>query len=385
VDAKKWIYDVTALTTKVVYNERIGDHDPNAALFVPTADVTALSNGSKKPEPLVLRANAGDCVQVTLRNKLPATGLPAHTGDVPLPADVKPNEWPRSNRVSMHPSLVDYEVTRADGSAVGYNYDSTRGPSDTAIVYTWYVPAKLEGSTINLVDFGDRRGHRHHGLFGALLIEPKGATWTNPATGTTAPHGATADIRWTDAAGVKQSYREHTIQWQDGLNLRDKAGNAIAPGVTIDEPYDLGNRGINYRTERFAGRPGDPADKFSSQVHGDPATPVLRAYAGDRVRIRLLQSSDRGRAHTVVVSGHAWNYLPSDPGSRLVSSEGRLLTAESRTLDLVAGAKGPGGPRLTGDYLYRDASTINQVDAGLWGLLRVHDPATTQAGLPKLQ
>jgi hypothetical protein len=85
------------------------------------------------------------------------------------------------------------------------------------------------------------------------------------------------------------------------------------------------------------------------------------------------------------VSGHAWNYLPSDPGSRLVSSEGRLLTAESRTIDTVAGAKGPSGPRLTGDYLIRDASTINQVDAGLWSLLRVHDPATTQAGLRKLQ
>jgi hypothetical protein len=322
-------------------------------------------------------------VQVTLRKRLPADGgLPATPATCAAPADV--NGWRKSNRVSLHASLVDYDVTVSDGAAVGYNYDSTRAPGETAVVYTWYVPAKLEGSTINLVDLGDRRGHRHHGLFGALVIEPQGANWTNPATGAAAPHGATADIRWTDAAGVKQSYRESTIQWQDGLNLRDRGGAAIRPGVEIDEPYDLGNRGINYRTERFAGRPGDPADTFSSHVHGDPATPVLRAYAGDRLRIRLLLSSDRGRAHTVVVSGHTWNYLPSDPGSRLVSSEGRFLTAESRTLDLVAGAKGPGGPRLLGDYLIRDASTINQVDAGLWSLLRVHDPAALQPGLPRL-
>ncbi len=380
VDAPKRQYDVTALTMKLVYNTRTGDHDPNAALFVPTADAAGVKAGTKAAEPLVLRANAGDCVQVTLRNALPTTGLPAHTGDVPLPADAP---FPSSARVSLHAGLVDYDVTRSDGAAVGYNGDSTTAPGDS-IDYTWYVPAKLEHSTINLVDLADRRGHRHHGLFGALLVEPKGATWTNPATGAAAPHGATADVRWTDASGAKQSYREATLQWQDGLNLRDKAGAAIAPGVEVDDPYDRGGRGINYRTERFGGRAGDPADRFSSAVHGDPATPVLKAYAGDKVRIRLLQSSDRGRARTVLLSGHSWNSLPTDPGSRVTSAEGRLLAAEARTMDVVAGAKGPGASRFSGDYLLRDASTVNQVDAGLWGLFRVFDASATQAGLPTL-
>ena len=50
----------------------------------------------------------------------------------------------------------------------------------------------------------------------------------------------------------------------------------------------MGNRGINYRTERFAPRLAanpEPAWVMSSQVHGDPATPVFRAYKGDPVRL----------------------------------------------------------------------------------------------------
>src|SRR6185503_15943752 len=49
-------------------------HDPTAILYVRSADLTP--QGKLKPgvpvEPLVLRAAAGDCIQVTLRNKPPA-------------------------------------------------------------------------------------------------------------------------------------------------------------------------------------------------------------------------------------------------------------------------------------------------------------------------
>ena len=63
----------------------------------------------------------------------------------------------------------------------------------------------------------------------------------------------------------------------------------------------MGARGINYRTERLAPRfaaNSEPAWLMSSTVHGDPATPVFRAYKGDPVRVRLLMGGDRGRAHS---------------------------------------------------------------------------------------
>ncbi|HEX8345347.1 MAG TPA: multicopper oxidase domain-containing protein [Actinoplanes sp.] len=373
-------YDIAAIQKDIVYNAETGDHDPAGALFVLAADEAAVRAGTKPTEPLYVRANAGDCLKVTLTNKLPAGGLPAHTGDVPLPADAP---FPKSNRVSLHPSLVEYAVTSADGATVGYNYDQTVGPGQSITAY-WYVPEQLAGSTANLVDLADRRGHRHHGLFGGLLIEPKGSTWTDPGTGAPIVTGSSAVIRWTAADGTAKVFREHALQWQDGLNLRTPSGAAIAPAGVVEDPYELGNRGVNYRTERFAPRlDHDPlqANVLSSVVHGDPATPVLNAYVGDPVKLRVLISSDRGRAHSFLLGGHGWNYQPADSASTVVSARGVLLASQSATLDLVGGAGGPRG--TSGDFLYRDGNQINQTNAGLWGLLRVH--STPQPGLLPLR
>jgi hypothetical protein len=45
---------------------------------------------------------------------------------------------------------------------------------------------------------------------------------------------------------------------------------------------------LNLRAEPLARRGGDPAQLFSSQVHGDPATPLLEAYVGDPLLVRNL-------------------------------------------------------------------------------------------------
>jgi hypothetical protein len=375
-------YDVAAINKDIVYNAKTGDHDPAGAMYVLTADEAAVRDGSKPTEPLFIRANAGDCLEVTLTNKLPQDGLPAHTGDVPLPADAP---FPRGNRVSMHAAMVEYNPTRADGATVGYNFDQTVAPGRSITAF-WYVGEALAGTTATLADFGDRRGHRHHGLFGGLLVEPKGSTWSDPATGAplTSGAGAAAVVRWTDASGTAQVYREHAIDWEDGLNLRTASGAAVPAANEVDDPYDLGNRGVNYRTERFAPRLAKDSavsNVFSSAVHGDPATPVLRAYAGDPFKLRLLSSSDRGRAHTFVLSGHGWNYQPADPSSTVVSAHGLLLAGHAVSRLLVGGAGGP--RRTTGDFLYRDGNQSNQTNAGLWGLLRVHD--TVQPDLKPLR
>jgi manganese oxidase len=373
-------YDVVALQKEIVYNARTGDRDPNGALFVLAADEAAARAGTKPDEPLFLRANTGDCIKLTLTNKLPTAGLPTHTGDVPLPEDVK--GFPRSNRVSLHAGMLDFRVIRDDGATVGYNFDQTLAPG-AKITHHWFVPPDLDGATIPLADLADRRGHRHHGLFGALLIEPKGSTWTHPTTGAPVTSGAQAVIRWTDAAGAKKVQRELVLDWEDGLNLRDTAGKAIPVRGDVDDPYELGNRAVNFRTERFAPRAAtnpQQAWMFSSAVHGDPVTPMLEAYVGDPVRLRLVQSSDRGRAHTVLLSGHEWHRHTGDPTSPLVSFRSMLLAGESSTHDLRGGAGGV--QSASGDYLYRDALVPNQTNAGLWGVLRVHE--ATQPHLPRL-
>jgi hypothetical protein len=394
------VYDVTAVLADIVYNGQTGDHDPYGALFAPTESVTtnpktgvATLKPGIEPTPLFLRANAGDCVKVTLRNGLPPGGIPDHDGPAHHMFDDQP--FPEGDRVSLHPSLVKYDVTRSDGATVGYNYDQTVAPGKS-IQYAWYVDPAIDGATTNLVDLGDRKGNRHHGLWGGLLVEPKGSTWTDPKTGlslagTPSPSGQitgtktgeAADISWTDATGKRQSYREFVADFQDGLTLRDSQGTPIPEAGHVDDAYELGNRGINYRTERFAPRLGasptadDHASVMSSVVHGDPHTPVFRAYVGDRVRLRVLEGSDRGRAHSFLMHGHEWPSQYTDPTSMPRSSQDGLLTGRAFTFDLLGGAGGR--QQATGDYLYRDGLLINQTNAGLWGLLRVLPPNVPQA------
>jgi hypothetical protein len=358
-------YAVDAITRDIVYDPRTGDHDPNGLQYVLAGSTV------RNPGPLFLRANAGDCVQVTLTNKI-GTWNGNHTGDVPLPASA-PFPWGR--RVGMTVGLVDSDVTRNDGAAVGYNFDSTVAPGGS-ITYFWSIPPDLGGSTANIIDLGDRRGHVHHGLFGGLLIEPAGSTWTDPVTGAPVTTADRADITWTDSSGVVRRQREFVIAFQDGLNLRTKTGAPIAPASEVDDPYELGNRGINYRTARLATRSkAGSTFAMSSLVNGDPATPVFLAHANDPVQLRVLQSSDRGRAHTFVVSGHGWNYQPRDPNSSIRSALGTVLSGRSFSVWLRGGAGGPTG--ITGDYLFRDGVQPNQVNAGLWGLLRVLPTSST--------
>jgi manganese oxidase len=378
--AKQVLVNVSAIAKDIVYNAKSGDHDPYGVMYARTADVAKIRSGAMKTEPLVIRASAGDCLRVLLKNELP-TVLPVHTGDLPVPPNVP--SFPRSNRVSMHPSLLTFDVTQSDGATVGYNFDQTVAPGAT-LLYTWYAsPDLADSAAVNLLDFGDRRGHRHHGLYGSLMVEPKGFTAVNPNTGVAVTSGAQANVSYKDAAGVSHPFREAVLNVVDGLVLRDKAGQILAYPLE-GEPGDVGHRAINYRTERFAPRllkDPDVANVMSSTVHGDPETPLIRAYAGDNTHVRLISGGDRDRAHTFILSGHSWHDQNRDPNSAVRTSQGGLLTGGAFSFNLIGGAGGRQG--LAGDYLYRDGNLNNQVNQGLWGILRVED--SLKADLKVLQ
>ena len=107
--------DVVAVNVPIVYNSETGDNDPDGLAYVLAADEQAVLAGTKPLQPLVLRANAGDCIQLTLTNHLPTTGPPEHGDEPGLPAGVP---FPRSNRVSIHAGMVDSLVTAGDGATV---------------------------------------------------------------------------------------------------------------------------------------------------------------------------------------------------------------------------------------------------------------------------
>jgi hypothetical protein len=52
------------------------------------------------------------------------------------------------------------------------------------------------------------------------------------------------------------------------------------------------------------------------------------------------------------------------------TNRGGALTGRAFVFDLVGGAGGR--QKRGGDYLFRDGNLLNQVNAGLWGIMRVH-------------
>lgn len=355
-------YEIAAIQMNIVYN-KYGDHDPNGLLFVPLKDVDRALTGHYVPKPLILRANVGDWLEVTLHNAFsPNSPIPYFKYPrVPLDYEHKPSE-----RVSLNPQFLQYDPVCDSGINVGYNdKEQTVGIGESK-KYLW--KADQEYGTCILQSFGDMRNHRHHGLFGAVIIEPAGAKWYKNFTKRSGDYEEQAVIT---APGM-ENFREYVLFMQDGIRLLDADGKLIQTASgTEEEPVDAedtGEKGYNYRSERFANRLKKDvriSKIFSSKTHGDPATPILKAYQSDRIVIRAAMPADKPRNIGLAVHGHMWREQPKDPFSRVIPLQGAISVGNRFDMELEQGAS------LPGDYLYRSGSLKWDVESGMWGILRV--------------
>ncbi|MFW5630826.1 MAG: multicopper oxidase domain-containing protein [Acetivibrio ethanolgignens] len=356
-------YEVAAVQRDIRYN-RYGDHDPNGLLFVPLKEAErALCDKDYQPKPLILRANAGEWIEVTLHNLFdPQKPIPYFDYPrVPLDCEHMP-----SVRVSLNPQFLSYDPVKDSGINVGYNNQEQTVGIGESKKYLWYAD-KEYGSCI-LQSFGDMRNHRYHGLFGAAVIEPPGARWYNSFSLCPALYEEEAVI----SAPGAESFRECVVMIQNGIRLLDKEGNLIKTTATEvgEEPdaEDTGEKGYNYRSERFANRlkQDDRISKvFSSRVHKDPATPVFKAYSGERVIFRTMMPADKPRNVSFAVHGHVWREQPGDAYSRVIPLQGAVSIGNTYNMELKDGASCPG------DYLYRSGSLKWDVESGMWGIFRV--------------
>ena len=132
---------------------------------------------------------------------------------------------------------------------------------------------------------------------------------------------------------------------------------------------DQGQKGFNYRSERYENRLREnPAVHLvmSSAKHGDPVTPIFRAYPNDPVRIRLLMPADKPRNHSFVLHGHSWRAQFSDPFSDIISCQGAISVGNVLNIILEGGAS-----CFPGDYAYRSGIFRWDVEQGMWGIFRV--------------
>jgi hypothetical protein len=437
VDAPVRTFDVTAVLARdvlsggtLVYNDRTNQggklHDPTAIMYVRTGDLNAqgMLKTGVPVEPLILRAAAGDCIQLTLRNNLPPFGTPMPNLDgfnmLPMIVDhFNANQIQPSRRVGLHPQLVSFDIDRSDGAVAGANSDQLVDPGKSR-VYTWYagiIKTQPDGSTLAVpAEFGatnlmssDPILHSSKGAVGALIIEPQGATWVEDAA-----MRAAATVTKADGS----TFRDFTIILQTDLNLRRGAGDgtaipnlgtaadtasAVAELGGVDDAEDSGQNGINYRTEPMWKRMGyepdlpfnltrgfDYSDVLTNAKVGgqDPVTPVFTAHAGDAVRFHILEPGGHSRNSAIQIHGHAFEQEP------YVNNSTELGDNPLSEWKGVREGMGPGNHfdyllqhgagglfMVPGDYLYRDQQSFH-FDGGMWGILRVLPPDGGQSPAP---
>ncbi|WP_442107356.1 manganese-oxidizing multicopper oxidase MnxG [Pseudomonas sp. NUPR-001] len=338
-------------------------HDPTAIMYVRKADLDPVT-GKLKPgvpiEPLVLRAAAGDCLKVTLENRLPLV-MPDLPSTAVMQNVVKRdrqgsegstafnnNLMRPSSHVGLHAQLLAYDITKSDGVNVGQNPVQTvppRAGSSGAYpskVYQYYAghleregkPVTQTGRAVDninttAIEFGGlnitpadviKQGQK--GLIGGMSIVPQTATWTEDSASRAS---ATVQVPGQPA------YRDFATLWQRSLNMRWADGRPVE-GIATEgngvpgDPKDNSNMAINYKTEplwfRFGLAPDAPfghadgngwADVPNAHmaysnalVGGDPQTPVLWAKPGQPFRNHVLMPTGGSRGITYQLDGHLW-------------------------------------------------------------------------------
>lgn len=296
------VFEIALVQAKVTYN-RYGWHDPQGRFFVLKetlkrhggldAFIQKVESGKLSVEPLVLRANDGDCIEIQMTNLLPER-LDASPFQLETITDI----------VGTHVHLVKFDTIVSDGAANGWNNIAGARKYET-LIERFFANTKL--NTVFFHDHLYANSHQQHGVFGALIIEEVGATFHNIRTGKPLTYGTKAVIRRKDGT----SFREFALFVHDFAMLFDRDGNPLNPPEVPGSHDDPGVMGINYRCEPMRERlkPGDdPAYVFSSIVHGDPATPILETYPGDELMIRLLDGAHEEQ-HSFNLTGMSWKKI----------------------------------------------------------------------------
>lgn len=363
----------------IPYNQRLGIADPNAVMFVRNnrlpggGEPTQFSRetneqvlqrlrsefrgGRRRVEPLVLRAPAGACMEVQVRNHLPlifpdgpaleqsnGESMTGHFSDNFMSMTVDGfnyNQVRMSSTVGLSAPLVAQFVRTADGTHVGRNSAPAQsdsiaegqggltppcaaGPAENPfqckpVPFYWYagdyqlrhqdgnaegignqVSVPIEFGAIPLRSFGDVIKQPAHGAIGALIIGPQGSTVCQSEDSREQSADAGTDVSATICKADGTRYRDFVLVLQDAVDAK-QAGWPIPNLKGAEEPDDYGVKAVNYRTEPIWGRRGgDPSIEFEERNEFDYAHVLSsKADASDPTRCQagirpLLELHQRG-------------------------------------------------------------------------------------------
>ncbi|MBX3616533.1 hypothetical protein [Nitrosomonas sp.] len=377
-DAKNFRFDISAVRAcqlfenactenefgkkGIMLNQRLDISDPNAIVFVRSnlqsddffssdekdqlmtdRDVLEqlkeeFKNG-RVLEPLILRASAGACINVQLRNHLP---LVMHDG--PFDAQDNPidghfghnfmsmildgfnyNQFRMSSSVGLSVPMLAQNPLISDGTNAGINgIESDKDPvhpnkpkkpnqgsllpacsekGSCRTIYTWYAGdynldqggnpllEPIEFGALPLRSFGDVIKHPAHGAIGALVIGPKDSRVCKAGS----TREQEADRRSNSSASICNEagellYRDFVLVLQDAVDATMDMW-PIGNLKGAEEPDDYGVKAINYRTEPIWGRRGeDPSIEFEERNEFDYSNVLSSKIVMDKNGNELCQA-----------------------------------------------------------------------------------------------
>ncbi len=351
-------FDVLAVSKALVFNARSESGEvevdfgrkvqlANAGgkVFILEGEKEKVASSEFQPMPLTLHVNVGDCIKVNLKNDL------------------------TEGRVSFHADNLAYDPLTSQGINIGNNPgDQTIGPGESKL-YTFYAHPEIGENGSLVRDWGNILKNHRDGLFGAMIIGPKGSSYRDPVTGEDIAlrNSWRADVildRTNPANKDRGDYRDFALFFQEEDNI---LGTSFMPYLQ----KTAGLLGVNYRSEPYDLRIEQGCETISTVFTclgegqtGDPVTPILEAHAGDPVAIHVFGAYNEQNA-VFGVEGHEWPEEPFMPGADMVSD---LEFGGSEVLNAYLNAGGP--HRLPADYLYMN-HRMAYMEGGQWGFFRV--------------
>ncbi|MFQ5596562.1 MAG: multicopper oxidase domain-containing protein [Nitrospiria bacterium] len=339
---------------EVDFDRKLQISNPEGKIFMLEGDKAKVATGDQ-PHPLVLHVNSGDCVKVKLKNAL------------------------KKGHASFSSDMMSFDPRDSHGVNVGNNPGDQTVPPGKSRTYTFYAHPS-HGEFASLVwDWGNFINNVRDGLFGAIVVGPKGSKYRDPVTGedVSMKNAWSADVildRSLPENEGRSDYRSVSLFFQDEDNI---IGTSFMPYIQ----QIAGLAGVNYRSEPWMYREENGcelATMFTPCVADAKGlvTPTIMAHAGDPVRIHVFGAfSEQNQIFSI--EGHEWPFKPNMEGSDMLSS---LQFGGGEYLDVYI-KQGAGGPfGLVGDYVWQN-HRLPYAAAGQWGYFRVL-PAGDQRILP---
>jgi hypothetical protein len=355
---------------EVDFDRKLQVANPTGKIFMLEGEKSKTATDGFQPMPLTLHVNVGDCIKIHLKNEM------------------------KASRASFSADMLAFDPRDSQGVNVGNNPgDQTVAPGQSR-TYTFYAPPQY-GETAALVwDWGNFINNVRDGLFGAIIVGPKGSKYRDPVTGedVSLKNDWQADVlvdRSVPENSDRSDFRDASLFFQDEDNI---IGTSFMPYL-----QQIGGlTGVNYRSEPWSYREDkgcELGNMFTACVTGEalPATPTIMAHAGDPVRLHVFGAFNE-QNQVFSIEGHEWPLKPNMEGADMISSS---EFGSSENLDVFLN-EGAGGPfHLVGDYVWQN-HRMPYAQAGQWGYLRVlpagdrrllplntSGPGTKTAGDPK--